>query len=193
MFCSHCGSRVEERDLFCGRCGMPLTAPNIIHPLIVSGCVVTGLGIYLWKYKPAISLSVSIGGTTTWLHLHVISYLLSYSLFLAALLLAVVTSINRRIVPRFHWVEIAMCAATGFNVLAILSGAMFARPVWGIYITLDAKITLALLNGLLAVFIVTPLVFWLGHWSNSERRFTLIVLTLVLPIFFFPQHSAVVA
>ena len=189
MYCRKCGAEISESDRLCRNCGVqrslarsaPLehgreartAALEIASPLIVIAFSVFALGVYLSRYKLALDATwstVAAFSGLAWLHLHVAFYLISYSLFLAAGFLAILITITGNI-PRVDWVALSTCAATVFLALGIGSGAMFARVVWGIYFAWDPKTSLALVNGLLCVFVIAPVVFWLPKRSRSHGPF----------------------
>ena len=191
MYCKRCKLDAPEGKKFCRVCGSPLISvpggPDIpvemASLLIVIAFSILALGVYLSRYRFAISTSPwsTTASSVELLHLHVAFYLISYSLFATALFLAILITVTGNS-PRIDWLALSTCAAAISLILGIVCGAMFARVVWGMYFAWDLKTKLALLNGLLSVFVVTPLVLWLDRRSKSRRRFLMVASVLVFPL-----------
>jgi len=202
LHCTRCNLDDPRGKKFCRVCGSPLitvpdrapapspspvvarrTAVEIASPLIVIAFSILALEVYLSKYKLAISTSPwsTTASSVGLLHLHVAFYLISYSLFVASVFLAILITVTGNS-PRIDWVALSTCAATVSLILGIVCGPMFAKVVWEVYFAWDPKTELALLNGLLSVFIVIPLVLWLPRRSKSQGRFLLVASVLVLPL-----------
>jgi ABC-type transport system involved in cytochrome c biogenesis permease subunit len=82
-------------------------------------------------------------GQGVWLHLHIASYCLSYTLFAAALLLA-----GARLVAkartRHPWIEGAAGLGALLTIPGLVFGGLASKPMWGVYWVWDIKLILSI-------------------------------------------------
>lgn len=78
-------------------------------------------------------------GQGVWLHLHIASYCLSYTLFAAALLLAGVRLVVKAR-TRHPWIEGAAGLGALLTVPGLVFGVLASKPMWGVYWFWDIKL-----------------------------------------------------
>ncbi len=119
------------------------------YPWLMSfSAIVATVFIIINLLKPEIhSQSLMPALQSVWFIPHVTSYILSYAMFGAATIGAVISLVKRKhSCEIFHFIDNMVYVGYGFLMLGLLMGALWAKDAWGHYWSWDPKETWAFIT-----------------------------------------------
>lgn len=140
------------------------------------------VALYFLFYSPGISQVTESGGLPTqgifWLKLHITVYWISYFMYIAGLLLAVIISI-RKATTRFPWVEAGTIVATVLTIIGLITGILYSKPAWNVWWVWDSKHVVSLVNTLILFGIAFLVAFSRIFFKGTNRNIALVVLLCI--------------
>lgn len=167
---------VKNQDL------RPIRLSDRISGIAFGIALFAAVVLYFLFYAPGISQATESGSLSTqgivWLKLHITVYWVSYFLYIAGLLLAVILSI-RKATTRFPWIEVGTILATVLVVIGFIAGILYSKPAWNAWWVWDPKHVVSLVNTLVLLGIAFLAGFSRIFYKGTNRNIALVVMLFI--------------
>jgi len=151
---------------------------NVVSAILLSIPVISALCLVFLFYMPGIDQAVSLNQLPREvfsLKLHIAAYSLSYSLFVAGLLLTINRLFARTMTPR-SWIEGTVVIATLLDILGLVFGIPASKAIWAGFFFWDIKLVTAIFATIAFVGISIAVVLTRFISDEKSTNLTLIVL-----------------